>query len=117
LFHLPDRPFRLLLLEAKTTLHEGAEALLHLRRRVLAVNDAIKDGITKACSKHRIRTIKIDDWARQLGREIPDRRSKFSKLEKRAIVEEGYRNGIGLACGAYKISPMTYWRWRRELGL
>jgi transposase-like protein len=85
--------------------------------RRLIVNDAINDGIAKACDKHRLWAGTIHAWARQLGKKIPDQRSRFSTQEKRAIVEDGIRNGISKTSRAYKIDPKTVRRWRQKLGL
>src|SRR5262249_2964473 len=84
-------------------------------RRVI-VNEAIRDGITKAGDRHHLSERAIYRWARRLGLEIPPR-SRFNTQEKRAILQEAIRNGIGAICGAYKIVPGTLRYWRRKLGL
>jgi hypothetical protein len=55
--------------------------------RRLIVNEAMRDGITKASDKHQLYRGTIHRWARRLGLEIPWRR--FNIQEKRAILQEG----------------------------
>ena len=80
----------------------------------MIVNEAIRDGITKASDKHQLYRGTIHRWARRLGLEIPWRR--FNIQEKRAILQEAIRNGTGVTCRAYKITPGTLRYWRRKLG-
>jgi hypothetical protein len=82
--------------------------------RRLIVNEAIRDGITKASDKHQLNKRRIYRWARRLGLEIPWQR--FNTQEKRAILQEAIRNGTGVTCRAYKIVPGTLRYWRRNLG-
>src|SRR6516225_9769339 len=40
-------------------------------------------------------------------------KKQFSIKKKREILEQGFQNGVEQVCAAYRISPRTYYRWKK----
>jgi transposase-like protein len=93
--------------------------LFSLKKKLKILEEGARDGIYRTCAAYHINPTTYYNWRHKLGfTKLPrrGRPERFSKQEKLAILEEGYKNGILRTCTAYGISSQTYYHWKRRLG-